>query len=215
MPLPESTSLTLQQSLRLIAKRVRKSIHRVRESLVTAAIEGTITATGCRHASALPGEPEYFAAPMNRRTDVSPEAWGSEICWQISRVGLYSLVRFDRAEIERWLATAAEHVERKAVPAVIISLSESPTADATAAGEGALLKARGGSKPRAFWAEARRAAMEWLEEEGCPAPGDGQQAILERHIAQWLEDRGHRASEPTVRRHVRNWISERRAELSA
>jgi hypothetical protein len=72
---------------------------------------------------------------------------------------------------------------------------------------------RGGSKPAPFWAEARGVAMEWLTDEGCPAPGDGQQAVLERHIAQWLQDRGHEAGESTIRRHVAEWISERRAEL--
>jgi hypothetical protein len=324
MPLPEPTSLSLQQSVRLIAKRLRKSVRRVRESLIAAALEGTISATGCPHASAVPGEPEYFAARLNPRTDVRPEAWGGEICWRISRVGLYSLVRIDQAEIERWLAKAGERVERKvatvapresttddaeqwlrpadaarmvarirrvsigaALPilreamasgevrvrsvaggepeylsenlwaeaefdldknivigatqwALAHSLNEqhpyeaiqisgddlrhwlrqntppSMTTAPTAAGAvDPHQKARGGSTARPFWAPARHVAMTWLADEGCPAPGDGQQAILEDHIAQWLHDRGHQAGESTIRRHVTQWIAERRRELGA
>jgi hypothetical protein len=130
MPLPESTSLTLQQAIRLIAKRVRKPMQCVREAFVTAAIEGRITATGCPHASTLYGEPEYFDAPLSPRTDVKPEAWEDEICWQKSRVGRYSSVRIDRAEIDRWLGMATEHVEGKAVPAATVSPGDWSTTDA-------------------------------------------------------------------------------------
>ena len=72
---------------------------------------------------------------------------------------------------------------------------------------------RGGSRERSFWAEARAVAMRWLIDEGCPAPRDGRQVILEHHIDQWLDNHGHEASEPTIRRHVQQWIAERRAEL--
>jgi len=71
------------------------------------------------------------------------------------------------------------------------------------------------SREKAFWAAARVAACEWLTENGCPAPGDGNQAELERWLTKWLEDRGHEASESAVRRHVARCIKERRAELSA
>jgi hypothetical protein len=108
MALPGSALLSLAQAARLIHERTREPVRRVREALFEAAIAGDITATGCVHASTLLGEPEYFAARMNPRTNVPPEAWGDEICWGISRVGLYSMVRFDRAEIERWLASAAQ-----------------------------------------------------------------------------------------------------------
>ena len=71
------------------------------------------------------------------------------------------------------------------------------------------------SREKAFWPVARVAALEWLTENGCPAAGDGNQAGLERWVTKWLEDRGHEASESTVRRRVARWIKERRAELSA
>jgi hypothetical protein len=71
------------------------------------------------------------------------------------------------------------------------------------------------SREKAFWPLARVAALEWLTENGCPAAGDGHQARLERWATKWLEDRGHEASESTVRRHVARWLKERRAELSA
>lgn len=71
------------------------------------------------------------------------------------------------------------------------------------------------SREKAFWPAARVAACEWLTENGCPSPGDGNQAEVERWVTKWLEDRCHEASESAVRRHVARWIKERRAELSA
>ena len=73
----------------------------------------------------------------------------------------------------------------------------------------------GGSRERPYWAEARAVGMQWLIDEGCPAPHDGGQALLERYIADWLGDHGHEPAESTIRRHVRQWIKERRAELDA
>jgi hypothetical protein len=73
--------------------------------------------------------------------------------------------------------------------------------------------ARRPSREKPFWPEARKVAFQWLEDEGCPAPDDGHQAELERHIADWLSTRGHEASEPAIRRHVAGWIAERRTEL--
>jgi hypothetical protein len=74
-------------------------------------------------------------------------------------------------------------------------------------------KPRCGRTRKPFWAEARSVAMAWLEDEGCPDPGDGNQARLEHHVADWLSERDHDSSEATIRRHVANWIAERRDEL--
>jgi hypothetical protein len=41
---------------------------------------------------------------LRARENVPPEAWDSGD-WSKSRVGRYDLVRFDRAQIERWLAS--------------------------------------------------------------------------------------------------------------
>lgn len=70
------------------------------------------------------------------------------------------------------------------------------------------------SREKLFWPTARKAGLEWLRDNGCPASGDGNQAELERFVARWLENHGYDASEATVRRHVVRWIKERRAELS-
>ena len=69
------------------------------------------------------------------------------------------------------------------------------------------------SREKRFWAEVHVVAREWLLENGCPAPNDGHQAELERHVTEWLENRGHEASESSVRRHVANCILEYRKEL--
>lgn len=71
------------------------------------------------------------------------------------------------------------------------------------------------SREKKFWPAARDAAFEWLIENGCPEPGDGNQAELERYMTDWLESRGHEAGEATVRRHVTLWIKEHRSELNA
>jgi hypothetical protein len=71
------------------------------------------------------------------------------------------------------------------------------------------------SREKAFWPAARTVAFEWLIENGCPERGDGNQAKLESWVTIWLEVRGHEASESAVRRHVAQWIKERRAELDA
>jgi hypothetical protein len=71
------------------------------------------------------------------------------------------------------------------------------------------------SREKPFWPAARAVAFEWLSENGCPARNDGNQATLEKFMACWLENNGHDASESAVRRHVKQWIEERRAELNA
>jgi hypothetical protein len=70
-------------------------------------------------------------------------------------------------------------------------------------------------REKPFWPAAHAAIFEWLAEEGCPAPGDGNQALLERFMADWLEDRGHKAGETTIRRHVARCIREHRDQPDA
>ena len=71
------------------------------------------------------------------------------------------------------------------------------------------------SREKPFWPDAHRAIFEWLIDQGCPEPGDGGQANIERFTAGWLEARGHKAGETTIRRHVARCITKRRAELNA
>ncbi len=75
------------------------------------------------------------------------------------------------------------------------------------------IKRRPPSREKEFWPAVREAAMEWLTDNGCPAPNDGNQAALEKHVTEWLEDHRHEASESAVRRHVVRWIKEFRQEL--
>jgi hypothetical protein len=75
--------------------------------------------------------------------------------------------------------------------------------------------ARRPSREKPFWPTAREEAQEWLEENGYPEPGDGRQAELEGHIARWLEERGHKAGESTIRGHVATWIRQYRDSLNS
>jgi hypothetical protein len=119
MPLPVSASLSLPETVHYIAERSGATEDRVGTALVDAALMGTIAATGCLHLSYHPDPVRYFAHPALRaRQIVPPEAWGLAISWDKSRVGRYDLVRFDRADIERWLASVATNQQSGAVAEV-------------------------------------------------------------------------------------------------
>jgi hypothetical protein len=77
------------------------------------------------------------------------------------------------------------------------------------------VKHRPPSREKPLWPAAHNAAVAWLIDNGYPAPGDGNQAELERYVTDWFENRGHGASEPTIRRHVVRWIKECHDELNA
>jgi len=64
-----------------------------------------------------------------------------------------------------------------------------------------------------FWSQAEAVALRWLEENGCPQPGDGNQAILETFVADWLIEHGWDASASAIRRHVRDCIARYRGNL--
>jgi hypothetical protein len=108
MPLPVSAWLSLPEAIRLVIDATGEDEDRVRAALIEAGLTGATTATGCRHSSAHPNPARYFAHPvLTDRETVPSSAWATAISWPESRVGRYDLVRFDRADIERWLALAA------------------------------------------------------------------------------------------------------------
>jgi hypothetical protein len=72
---------------------------------------------------------------------------------------------------------------------------------------------RRGRIPKPVWNAAEAKAMQWLDDNGYPEPGDGGQAKLEKHIADWLAQRGHHPVESTIRSHVTGWIEIYRARL--
>jgi hypothetical protein len=77
-----------------------------------------------------------------------------------------------------------------------------------------LARHRPPSREKSFLPDALRTARDWLIENGCPAPRDGNQAKLEQHVTAWLEDHGYDVSVSTVRRWVTRSIRERHAELA-
>jgi hypothetical protein len=96
------------------------------------------------------------------------------------------------------LEEAAEIAEGSA------TVQKPPAAIAEAAGD----KTRRGRSEAPHWSEIKPKAMEWLDEEGAPARGDGGQAALERFVTDRLVEKGHNPSESTVRDHVKRWIAE-------
>jgi hypothetical protein len=71
------------------------------------------------------------------------------------------------------------------------------------------------SREKPFWPKAEKVAAKWLDDYGFPESGDGNQAELEQHIADWLIARGHKAGETTIRRHVVKWIGKYRNKVEA
>jgi hypothetical protein len=109
MPLPASDSLSPLEAVQFVVKATGEPVQRVCTALAEAALAGTMTATGCRHLSAHRDPAKYFAHPvLAARETVPSEAWGAPISWAKSRVGRYDLVRFNRADISRWLAAASD-----------------------------------------------------------------------------------------------------------
>jgi hypothetical protein len=109
MPLPVSAWLSLQDAVRFVIGATDEDEDRVRAALIEAGLAGVIAATGCLHLSAHPNAARYFAHPvLADRTPIPTQTWGTTISWPESRVGRYDLVRFDRADIERWLAAATD-----------------------------------------------------------------------------------------------------------
>jgi hypothetical protein len=56
--------------------------------------------------------------------------------------------------------------------------------------------------------------MTWLEENGFPQSGDGEQAALERYVTEFLSGDDFHPSESTVRAHVSRWIANHKQSLS-
>jgi hypothetical protein len=69
--------------------------------------------------------------------------------------------------------------------------------------------------PRRFWREGDQEIDRWLDENGCPARNDGNQARLESDIANWLQSDGHVSGEATIRRHVQKGIKRYRDKVGA
>ena len=65
-----------------------------------------------------------------------------------------------------------------------------------------------------YWAIGRKPAMNWLEQNGFPEPGDGGQANLEHYVADVLAARGYHPAESTIRGYVRKWIDEYRGRVN-
>jgi hypothetical protein len=116
------------------------------------------------------------------------------------------------ADLERWLS--ARGIERRSAPASAMRpnggrfehIVEGPASASATSAVRHLGK-------RSFGQTAREAAVEWLTDNGCPAPNDSNQAALEKHVSEWLQDHRHEASESAVRRHVVRWIKEFRQDL--
>lgn len=65
-----------------------------------------------------------------------------------------------------------------------------------------------GRTPQPYWEEAEREALRWLDENGYTGHGSGDQAALERHIAEHLSKKDHHPSKSRLRDYCRGWIAD-------
>lgn len=89
--------------------------------------------------------------------------------------GVPAWLLIDKADIEQQFGRSMPAAKRRAVPA-----------------------------PRPYWAQVQFEALRWLDDNGSPMPGSGEQADFERHIAQHLSAKGYEPAESTVRRHCKD-----------
>lgn len=73
-----------------------------------------------------------------------------------------------------------------------------------------------GRPPAAFWSDAHKLIDDWLDENGFPQPGDGNQAKLETAVQDYLSAHfDEHPSESTIRAHVKERIAEYKLKLGA
>ena len=125
---------------------------------------------------------------------------------------LFVHVQLSRRDLENWVKqvapreTAADQTSEDET-CELASINEPASVDAASDGV-----RRQRPEPRK-WRLARVVAIIWLNDNGAPEPRDGNQAKLERHIAEFFVERGYDAGEATIRRHVTEWIREYRDAL--
>jgi hypothetical protein len=75
---------------------------------------------------------------------------------------------------------------------------------------------RHGRTEAAYWPEVHKLMDDYLEQNGAPEPGDGEQAKLEKQAAEWLCERTDEPpAESTIRDHVKNRIDEYKVKVGA
>jgi len=112
----------------------------------------------------------------------------------VSDCGRYELVQISRDDLEFWLSPR-EHRMAAATKLAESSIMQPQTN-------------RRGRSPRLYWGDAKREALKWLDENGSPRPGTGEQAQLEAHVAGFLTGQEPCPSESRVRDYVVRWIAE-------
>jgi hypothetical protein len=114
----------------------------------------------------------------------------------------YEALEISADDLRDWLRQHREHLRQE----YAIAPRASPAPKQTN---------RRPSRRKPFWPDARKAALEWFDENGFPTAGDGGQKKLEDHIADWVTTHGHHAAESTIRVYVKRWIGEYKASVSA
>jgi hypothetical protein len=75
---------------------------------------------------------------------------------------------------------------------------------------------RRGRPEAAFWREVDKRIYSWLEDNGCPSPGDGQYAELMNNARDWADARTENPpAKSTIQKHVRRAIERYSAKVGA
>jgi hypothetical protein len=182
---------------------------------VAAAMEARFTVMGFIGATIQPLDPQLFGMPglqlrLDRNEITLPDGsivWGIQIRTnrkpEVAGVG--------EAPGEPSAAEPPPKAENSNLPSEAVA---SPSCEALKPDHQPDGGRRGGRgrTPKPIWEGAENEMMQWLDNNGCPEPGDGGQAALEDHITDWLAQRGYYLAESTVRAHVGSCLARRRAQ---
>jgi len=73
---------------------------------------------------------------------------------------------------------------------------------------------RRGRPEAAFWREVDKLIYSWLEDNGCPSPGDGQYVELMKNARQWADERTENPpAKSTLQSHVKRAIERYKVEV--
>jgi hypothetical protein len=207
MPLPIAASLDLRSATRLIATRTGKTAARARRTLVAAAIEDEIGATGCLHHSAIYPDAPYFAAALGDRQTVPAHAWAEAeaaeaIDWKRSRVGRYDVVRIARDEIEWWFRPPAD-ARANNLAQVTAALPPPPTERGAAA---LAYKTGLAGRPTSWHLIETECRRRWKAGERHRKSGQESPSKWASELAQWLRT-AHPEAAPTALKTLTNKLS--------
>ena len=195
--------LYIPQAVQILAERLELSIGAAGATLCDACASGSVRISLCDDDWPTDG----FIVPirtmpgsLGRSQRLTRHVWAQAHIDRdavVSDSGRYEAVRISRQDLAFWLS---QRLNRTSAGTDFTKppIRRPPSKPAE----------RRGRAPHPYWEDAKREAFKWLDENGSPRPGTGEQAQLEAHIAGFLTGQEPCPSESRVRDYVVRWIAE-------